>query len=179
MNKQTDTDVIINGKKYTLSGYESDDYMQRVASYLNQKHAELEEKTDFRYLDKETQNVLMQLNIADDYFKLKSQMKTKENEGDTKNNEIFDLKHEIISLQTRLEACEKELEEEQQKFYEEEKKNIRLETELKDLRQQAEARVKEAVDKKKKTTKTMWLPDMGGGGWKPQTGKPSGNGQKS
>ena len=31
MNKQTDTDVVINGKKYTLSGYESNDYMQKVA----------------------------------------------------------------------------------------------------------------------------------------------------
>ncbi len=76
MNKQTDTDVVINGKKYTLSGYESNDYMQKVASYLNDKCAQMAQQTDFRYLDKETQNVLVQLNIADDYFKLKSQMKS-------------------------------------------------------------------------------------------------------
>ncbi len=160
MNKQTDTDVIINGKKYTLSGYESNDYMQRVASYLNKKHDELVNQTDFRYLDKETQNILMQLNIADDYFKLKNQMKNKESEDDTKNNEIFDLKHEIIALQTKLEACEKELEEEKAKYYEEEKKNIRLETELKDLRQSAENK-KDLAEKKKKISKTMWLPETG------------------
>ncbi len=160
MNKQTDTDVIINGKKYTLSGYESNDYMQRVASYLNKKHDELVNQTDFRYLDKETQNILMQLNIADDYFKLKNQMKNKESEDDTKNNEIFDLKHEIIALQTKLEACEKELEEEKTKYYEEEKKNIRIETELKDLRQSAENK-KDLAEKKKKISKTMWLPETG------------------
>lgn len=160
MNKQTDTDVIINGKKYTLSGYESNEYMQRVASYLNKKHTELAAQTDLRYLDKETQSILMQLNIADDYFKLKNQMKNKENEGDTKNNEIFDLKHEIISLQTKLEACEKELSAAKESFYEEEKKNIRLETELADLRQ-GSGRAKEAGEKKK-NGKTMWLPETGG-----------------
>lgn len=161
MNKQTDTDVIINGKKYTLSGYESNDYMQRVASYLNNKHDELSQQTDFRYLDKETQNILIQLNIADDYFKLKAQMKNRQSEDDTKNNEIFDLKHELIELQAKLEACEKELAQEKEKYYEEEKKNIRLETELRDMKQSAE-RGKEAAEKKKKDSKMMWLPETGG-----------------
>ena len=70
--------------------------------------------------------MLVQLNIANDYFKLKSQMKSKENDSDTKSNEIFELKHEVIALQTKLAECEKELEEAKGKFYEEEKKNIRL-----------------------------------------------------
>lgn len=160
MNKQTDTDVIINGKKYTLSGYESNDYMQRVASYLNKKYSEMTQQADFRYLDKETQNVLMQLNIADDYFKLKNQMKHKETDSDTKSNEIFDLKHEIIALQTKLEACEKDLAQAKEKYYEEEKKNIRLETELKDAKQRTE-RVKETTEKKK-SGRTMWLPETDG-----------------
>lgn len=160
MNKQTDTDVIINGKKYTLSGYESNDYMQRVASYLNKKYSEMTQQADFRYLDKETQNVLMQLNIADDYFKLKNQMKHKETDSDTKSNEIFDLKHEIIALQTKLEACEKDLAQAKEKYYEEEKKNIRLETELKDAKQRTE-RAKETTEKKK-SGRTMWLPETDG-----------------
>lgn len=160
MNKQTDTDVIINGKKYTLSGYESNDYMQRVASYLNKKYSEMTQQADFRYLDKETQNVLLQLNIADDFFKLKNQMKHKENDSDTKSNEIFDLKHEIIALQTKLEACEKELAQAKEKYYEEEKKNIRLETELKEAKQRTERAGGTA--EKKKSGKTMWLPNTDG-----------------
>ena len=162
MNKQTDTDVVINGKKYTLSGYESNDYMQKVASYLNDKCAQMAQQTDFRYLDKETQNVLVQLNIADDYFKLKSQMKSKENDSDTKSNEIFELKHEVIALQTKLAECEKELEEAKGKFYEEEKKNIRLETELAQAKK-GMARAKEIEIAGKITgNTTMWLPGMGG-----------------
>lgn len=168
MNKQTDTDVIINGKKYTLSGYESNDYMQRVASYLNDKCAQMAQQTDFRYLDKETQSVLIQLNIADDYFKLKALMKHKENDSDTKDNEIFDLKHEMIALQTRLEECEKELEQTKEKFYEEEKKNIRLETELQEAKKGEKQRVNEkkieiAIGEEKTGNRTMWLPPEVGG----------------
>ena len=168
MNKQTDTDVIINGKKYTLSGYESNDYMQRVASYLNDKCAQMAQQADFRYFDKETQNILIQLNIADDFFKLKALMKHKETDSDTKDNEIMDLRHEIIALQTKLEECEKELEQAKEKFYEDEKKNIRLETELKEAKKGAEQLARERrvdllIEGGKKETKTMWLPPEVGG----------------
>ena len=32
MSPKTDTEVIIGGKVFTLSGYESEDYMQKIAS---------------------------------------------------------------------------------------------------------------------------------------------------
>ena len=34
MSPKTDTEVIIGGKVFTLSGYESEDYMQKIASYI-------------------------------------------------------------------------------------------------------------------------------------------------
>ena len=40
MAARTDTEVIIGGKVFTLSGYESEEYLQRVASYINNKVAE-------------------------------------------------------------------------------------------------------------------------------------------
>ena len=36
--------VLLGGKIITLSGYESEEYLQRVASYLNYKLAQLSEK---------------------------------------------------------------------------------------------------------------------------------------
>ena len=45
MSAKNNTQVIIAGKIYTLSGYESEEYLQRVASYLNGKISE------FRNLD--------------------------------------------------------------------------------------------------------------------------------
>ncbi len=38
MPSKTDTEVIIGGKVFTLSGYESEEYLQRVASYINNKN---------------------------------------------------------------------------------------------------------------------------------------------
>lgn len=134
MNRQVDVDVVINGKKYTLSGYEGSEYLQKVANYLNAKYDEFKQQSSYRYMDNDMKNVLMNLNIADDYFKLKDQMKDHESDSNVKSNEIFDLKHEIIALQTKLEAMEKELEKVKNDRYEEEKKNIRLETELSALK---------------------------------------------
>ena len=69
MAAKTDTEVIIAGKVFTLSGYESEEYLQKVASYINNKIAEYNKVDSFKRQSLDTQNVLMQLNIADDYFK--------------------------------------------------------------------------------------------------------------
>ena len=74
MSTKTDTEVIIAGKVFTLSGYESEEYLQKVASYINNKIAEYNKIDSFRRQPMDTQNVLLQLNIADDYFKAKKQI---------------------------------------------------------------------------------------------------------
>ena len=35
MAEKTDAQVMIGGKTYTLSGYESEEYLHKVADYLN------------------------------------------------------------------------------------------------------------------------------------------------
>ena len=40
MAAKNNTEVIIDGKVYTLSGYESQEYLQKVATYINDKIAE-------------------------------------------------------------------------------------------------------------------------------------------
>ena len=69
MAVKTDTEVIIGGKVFTLSGYESEEYLQKVASYINNKISEYSKLDSFRRQPVDRQNVLLQLNIADDYFK--------------------------------------------------------------------------------------------------------------
>ena len=68
MSSKTDTEVIIGGKVFTLSGYESEEYLQKVASYINNKITEYNKNESFKRLTLDMQNVLLQLNIADDYF---------------------------------------------------------------------------------------------------------------
>lgn len=134
MNKRTDIEVIINNKRYTLGGYESEEYLQKVATYINNKYAEFKKQDFYRSLDAEMRNVLMNINIADDYFKLKKQLQQVDAESDKKSEEIFDLKHEIILLQTKLESAQNELAATKSEHLEEQKKVIRLETELNESR---------------------------------------------
>ena len=91
MSSKTDTEVIINGKVYTLSGYESEEYLQKVASYINNKIKDYSKIDSFRRLPLDTQNVLLQLNVADDYFKAKKQISLLEEELQTKEKELYDL----------------------------------------------------------------------------------------
>ncbi len=132
MAAKTDTEVIIGGKVFTLSGYESEEYLQKVASYINNKIAEYNKIDSFRRQPLDTQNVLMQLNIADDYFKAKKQISMLEEEIQTKEKELYDLKHELISTQIKLESTEKNIKDMQRELNENTKKIIRMETELKD-----------------------------------------------
>ena len=114
MSTKTDTEVIIAGKVFTLSGYESEEYLQKVASYINNKIAEYSKVDSFKRQSLDTQNVLMQLNIADDYFKAKNQITRLEEEIQNKEKEMYDLKHELIASQIKLENMEKNKVEEPQ-----------------------------------------------------------------
>ncbi len=132
MSTKTDTEVIIAGKVFTLSGYESEEYLQKVASYINNKIAEYSKVDSFKRQSLDTQNVLMQLNIADDYFKAKNQITRLEEEIQNKEKEMYDLKHELIASQIKLENMEKNIRNLQTEANETAKKIVRLETELKE-----------------------------------------------
>lgn len=130
-SSKTDTEVIIGGKVFTLSGYESEEYLQKVASYINNKVNEYSKLDNFRRQPVDTQSVLLQLNIADDYFKAKKQISDLEEELQGKENELYDLKHELISTQMKLETAEEQVKALQKAQNEDAKEIVRLETELK------------------------------------------------
>lgn len=130
MSAKTDTEVIIGGKVFTLSGYESEEYLQKVASYINNKVVEYNKVDQFRRQPMDIQNVLMQLNIADDYFKAKKQISILEEDIESKEKEIYDLKHELIAAQIKMESTEKNMKGLQKELNENAKKIVRMETEL-------------------------------------------------
>ena len=129
---KTDTEVIIAGKVFTLSGNESEEYLQKVASYINNKIAEYNGNDSFKRQPMDIQNVLLQLNIADDYFKAKKQISILEEDLKNKNDEVYELKHDLIASQMKLEATEKKVQELQNQANENAKQIVRMETELKE-----------------------------------------------
>ena len=96
MATKNSVQVLIGGKVYTLGGYESDEYLQKVAGYLDQKIAEVEQNENCRNLPYDRKRVLTELNIADDYFKAKKQAELLEEEISSKDKELYDLKHDKI-----------------------------------------------------------------------------------
>ena len=131
MAVKTDTEVIIGGRVLTLSGYESEEYLQKVASYINNKLAEYNRVESFRRQPADIQNILVELNIADDYFKAKKQI---EEEAASKEKELYDLKHELIASQIKLDNTEKSLRTLQQDQQESSRQIVRLETEIRGMK---------------------------------------------
>lgn len=109
MSSKNKTQVIIAGKIYTLSGYESEEYLQRVAAYLNGKITEFRNMDGYHRLSPEMRGILLNLNTADDYFKMKKKVEELEYSLAEKDRELYDLKHELITAQIRLENEEKEV----------------------------------------------------------------------
>ena len=126
------TEVLIGGKVFTLSGFESEEYLQKVSTYLNHKIEECSSSEGYRKQNSETRNVLLALNIADDYFKARKQIGLLEEELQGKEKELYDLKHELVASQIKLENTEKSLKSVQKELNESSKKIVRLETELAD-----------------------------------------------
>ena len=130
MSSKNKTEVLIDGKIYTLSGYESEEYLQRVATYINNKLAELKKLDGYTRLSQELKSILLELNVADDYFKAKNQVEMVEEELAQKDQELYDLKHELISTQIKLEDAAKELEALKEQTTEYQKQIVKRETEL-------------------------------------------------
>ena len=97
-------EVLIDGKIYTLGGSEEQEYLQKVAAYINQKIGILKAQPGFTRQNMDYQEVMIYLNLADDYFKTLQEAKMLRAQKDELEKEIYSLKHELISVQMKLDA---------------------------------------------------------------------------
>ena len=107
MSSKNTTEVLIGGKIIRIAGYESEDYLQKVASYLTHKIDELKTLDGYNHMSADLKNSLLALNLADDYFKAKNKVNSFEEEAQAKDKEIYDLKHEIVNLKLKIENLSK------------------------------------------------------------------------
>ncbi len=92
MPDKNNTKVLINGQVYTLSGQESEEYIQKVALYINNKLEMLKKSDNGQMMSTRLLNVLLALNIADELFK--------ERDNVLSLNEIITEKdHKVVELQ--------------------------------------------------------------------------------
>ena len=127
---KSETVVTISGKNYTLMGYESDEYMQRVASFVNSRLEEYRKVDSYRRLPADTQNVLVLLNIADEYFKTREQVEQLNEDLERRDKDLYDVKHNLVSEMSKNEALEATMKEMRDEINQKEKRIVQLETEL-------------------------------------------------
>jgi cell division protein ZapA len=134
MTEKTDVQVVINGKVLTMSGYESEEYLQRVALYINNKIAECNRSDAYRHASKDDQHMLLEINMVDDYFKAKQDAEKFEAELKIKQNELYDMKHDVINKDMMIKQTKESLHKCELQLQEAQKKIAVLEAENKDKR---------------------------------------------
>ncbi len=102
------TQVYIAGKVYTIEGYEEEDYLQKVAAYINTRISDLKQSGNFLRQGVEFFHVMVELNITDDYFKVRRHANQLEKKLDELEKELYGLKHDLVSAQMNLEKQEQE-----------------------------------------------------------------------
>ena len=107
MAEKTDAQVTIGGKTYTLSGYESEEYILKVAQYLNTKIRALSDDPEYGKMTPDMRQILLNLNIAEDYFREIAKNEELQRVIDKKDNDLYDIKHELVAAQMKLENAQK------------------------------------------------------------------------
>ena len=123
MAKKNTAEVLINGKIYTISVYESTAYLQKVAVYLNEMEDKVSQMEGYRRLGSEEKQLLKNMNLADEYFKAYDAKEQLEKELENREKEIYSLKHDLIdarmekdNLMKRIQELESELQDEKKQL---------------------------------------------------------------
>ena len=130
MSSKNYVDVIIDGKIYNIGGFESEAYLQKVATYINNMIQDFKQNESYRMQNMDMQRILLEINIANDYFKAKKQADMLEGDLELKEKEVYDLKHELIVSDSKAETATKELDEALEKIKNLEKEIVKLQTDL-------------------------------------------------
>ena len=137
MDTKNYTQVLIDGKIYTLGGSEDEAYLQKAASYVNEKITTMHALPGFSKQSADYQQLMLLLNIADDYFKTKETADQMEEQRDRMEKETYSLKHELVSTQMKLDGVLKDLEERQRQLQELSAKLSKTGRELRAAKKQA------------------------------------------
>ncbi len=136
MAKKNTAEVLINGKIYTISGYESTAYLHKVATFLNELEENISKTENYNMLSPDEKQLLKNMNLADVYFKANDAREELEHQVEDKDREIYSLKHDLIDARMEKDKLLQQIKELETKLAEEQKRRIRAvkSTELRKLR---------------------------------------------
>ncbi len=129
MAKKNTADVLINGKVYTISGYESTAYLQKVATYLNEMEEKVAVTEGYARLTADEKQLLKNMNLADVYFKADEAREALEKEKEQKDRELYSLKHDLIDAKMEKEKLMDQIHELEAKLEKAQQQAARAESE--------------------------------------------------
>jgi cell division protein ZapA len=100
--------VIIGRRVYTLVGEESEEYMQRVALYIDKKMNEVLRTESSQNLSTNMLAVLTSINVADDLFKMREKVECLQKEMQKYQSEIEQREKELQRYQDELGRAQEE-----------------------------------------------------------------------
>lgn len=162
MATKNTVEVVIAGKVFRISGYETPEYLHQVSVYINEKLAQFQQMDGYRKQNTDQKQMMLNMNLADDFFKAKRQADKLSAELEKKEREMYGIRHDLIESQManeKLETEKKELKDSlasEKKEWEAklalEKKELetKLDAEKKELEEALEAQKKELESRKQK-----------------------------
>lgn len=126
MAKKNKAEVLVNGKVYTISGYESTEYLQRVATYLNKMEEQIQQTDNYHLLSQDEKQIMKNMNLADLYFKAEDAREELAEQIEQKDREIYSLKHDLIDAKMEKDRLFKQIEELESRLSQEQKSRERV-----------------------------------------------------
>lgn len=142
-------EVVIAGRILKITGYESAEYLHQIASYINDKIAAFQDMEGYRRQPADQKQIMIYMNLADDYFKSRRQAEKQKAELEKKEKEMYSLKHDLIESQLARENLEKSTREKIEQLEASSKEEIkRLKEASRELEKQKNA-VQEELERQK------------------------------
>lgn len=137
MAMKNTAEVVIAGKVFRISGYESPEYLHQVAVYINDKLAEFQKLDGYRKQSTDQKQLMLNMNLADDFFKAKRQADKLSSELEKKEREMYGIRHDLIEAQMDREKL----------LTEKQELTDKLSIQQKEFEDKLEALKKESTDK--------------------------------
>ncbi|MBQ7534119.1 MAG: cell division protein ZapA [Stomatobaculum sp.] len=125
-------EVVINGKVIPVAGGETA-YLQKVAAYIDGKIAALKKTRQYMRQNSDLRNVMLWLNLADDYMQAREEADRLKAEAEERETEMYALKRELVGQRLDAEAAEGKIKEAAQKLKEANARIQELESEVNEL----------------------------------------------
>jgi len=134
MDNVKSVEVNINNKYYTICAVESEEYIKQIASYINSKYDEFKNLQGYDKMNVDMKTILMEINLADDYFKSDGKYIECYKDNEKNKKEIKGLTEELITCQALNDELEDDIKQLKEDFEKAKRKIDKLESELANIR---------------------------------------------